>query len=110
MRQRKAGIPDLRHVADLSAFKLHDVDIVGPCGLPRRRAWTTGQMRASKHTVSADIVAFIVGNERPDRTSAVRQNCQQATAPQPLPISHAAENALVDSVSGDMISSAIGST
>src|SRR5262245_49724587 len=61
----QAGVPDLGHVSDLVAVKLHHIDIVGLCAFARGRNRTAfAAMRAIEDAISADTVAPIIGCKR----------------------------------------------
>lgn len=74
-------MPDFGHVRDLSAFELHDVDVVGFGGLAGRLARATCQVGAGENAIGADIVALGIGGEGPNLVAAVSQHCHQALHP-----------------------------
>jgi hypothetical protein len=56
--ERQTRIPDLGHVRDLVALKLHDVDVVGLGGLAGGWTGTVRQVCASESGIGAYIVSF----------------------------------------------------
>ena len=63
--QRPRVRPDLRHVPNLVALKIHDIDVVGFAhGLARGFAWPAwAGVRASEHAIGADVLALFIRRE-----------------------------------------------
>src|SRR5215471_14775277 len=80
--QCQAGIPDLRHVRDLVAFELHDVDVIRTHAASRRGNRTAlARMGAMEYTVSGDVVAGTIRRERLQLIMSVEQDGQHALHP-----------------------------
>jgi hypothetical protein len=79
---REARVPDLRHVPDLVAVELHDVDVVRRHLFAR---WREGPPRAGvgamKDGIGRDVAPILVSREGNEFVVAVRHEAQQASHP-----------------------------
>src|SRR5262249_55985569 len=76
------GIPDLRHLCDLVAFELHDVDVIRTDAASCRGNRTAlARMSAMEDAVSGDVVAGTIRREGLQLVMSVGQDGQHALHP-----------------------------
>src|SRR5439155_26873209 len=79
---RPARVPYLRQVRDRPILELHDVDVIRPRALARRRHRTAfAGVRARKHGVGADGVPLLIEPERLHLVASVRDETNERLHP-----------------------------
>jgi hypothetical protein len=79
--QSISRIPYLRHVNDLIALELHDIDVVSYRGLACGRNWAAIEVGAGKSPIGYDVPACFISGERLYLVTAVCQGDQKALHP-----------------------------
>src|SRR6266540_810958 len=70
---RPARVPDLRHVLDLSVLEVHDVGVIRPRALARRRHGTAfAAVPAREDRVGADAIPLLIERERLHLVASIR--------------------------------------
>src|SRR5215471_8253425 len=71
--QSQACVPNFGHVANLLAFELHHINIVGPCRLPSWSGWSTlPRVGGRKDCIRRDVIALMVNRKRLNIVASVR--------------------------------------
>src|SRR6476661_3985671 len=75
-------MPNLRHVADLVAGKLHHIDVIRARLLAGRLTWTAGaSMRTREDTVGSDVVSLGISGKGFHLITAIWHNRHQTLHP-----------------------------
>src|SRR4026209_1518933 len=75
-------MPNLRHVADLVAGKLHHADVIRARLFAGRLTWSAwASMRTREDTVGSDVVSLGISGKGFHLIAAIRHNCHQSLHP-----------------------------
>src|SRR4030095_181400 len=75
-------VPDLRHVTNLVAVELHHIHVVRLDALSGGWHWpTVTRMASPEHSVSGNVLSFVIDSERSNFIPPVRKRCEETFHP-----------------------------